>query len=116
MISGIYPYIVGAGAVGVKNFDTSLRNITNDSADGLKNAVATEKENLVNPLATGDGINLAGSGSVSQSSTGLFAQVSDLSAVQEMPEMIVAQRGYEAYLKTLQAKDETLKYTLDTFA
>jgi flagellar hook protein FlgE len=116
MISGIYPYIAGISATGLKNSENLFRNAVNGKAGDLKGGAVAERGILGNVLATDEGINLSASGSVAQGSTGLFAEVSDLSSGQEIPQMIVAQRGYEAYVKTIRAKDETLEYTLDTFA
>jgi flagellar hook protein FlgE len=116
MISGIYPYILAGSAGGLKKFENSFQSAANATINSFRSGTSGEKESLSDPLGTKDGMSLSASGSITPGSSGLFAHVSDVSFGQEIPQMIEAQRGYEAYLKVIRTEDETAEYTLDTFA
>jgi hypothetical protein len=115
MISGIYPYLMSMSAGGLKKGESSFQNTGNAKFDDLTNVTGADRVRLGTIPAADEGISLTVSGAVTQASTGLFAQVSDIGSGQDIPQMMMARRGYEAYLETIRAKDETLRYTLDTF-
>jgi flagellar basal body rod protein FlgG len=116
MISGIYPYLLSMSVGSLKKPENSSANIANSSINSVKGGILTEKEKSGNAADSDAGIGLTASGSVSQGSTGLFAEVSDLSLGQEIPQMIEAQRGFETYVKAASAQGESGEYALDTFA
>lgn len=100
----------------LKKLENSFYGAASSSINNLRVSAISEKERTALSGGENSGINLTSSGSIGQGSNGLFADVSDTTPGQEIPQMIIAQRGLEAYVKAVRAQDETLEYTLDTFA
>ncbi len=98
-----------------KRPDNSYQSAADNRISNLGDASAPhEKGSAGNASGTNEGIGLAATGSVTPGSSGLFAQVADVSIGQEIPRMVVSQRSYEAYAKTALTGEEA--YALDTFA
>jgi flagellar basal body rod protein FlgG len=109
-INGISASLAGLSAYGAQLANIA-HNVANVNSDGYKKTVATVKEddaglpkvNLTKSDSPGPIIQL----------DGLPREMSNVNLAEEIPQMILAQRAYEANIKALKAQDETLKSTLD---
>lgn len=90
-------------------------NVANCTTDGYKRIEATISEDSQGS----PGITLRKdetAGTMAQDSTGSLRELSNVDLNQEMPQMIIAQRGYEANLKALETQGDMLKATLELLA
>jgi hypothetical protein len=115
MISALNTYALNINATPLKKFEMSLQNAAGVGV-AAKTKAAPETGIAGDSTSAEGGIVLTGAGLISQTSTGLFATVSEANPGQGIVQMIVAQRGYEAYLNVIKTQDEITEYTLDTFA
>jgi flagellar basal body rod protein FlgG len=109
-INGISASLAGLSAYGAQLANTA-HNVANVNSDGYKKTTATVKEDNAG-LPT---VNLTKSntpGPIIQVD-GVTREMSNVDLAEEIPQMILAQRAYEANIKALKAQDETLKSTLD---
>lgn len=87
-------------------------NVANCATDGYKRVEATISEDSQGS----PGISLRTTqtaGPMVQDSEGRLRELSNVDLNIEIPQMIVAQRGYEANLKALQTEGDILKATLE---
>ena len=109
-INGISASLAGLRAYGAQLANTA-HNVANVNTDGYKKTVATVKEddaglptvNLMKSNSPGPMIQV----------DGVTREMSNVNLAEEIPQMILAQRAYEANIKALKAQDETFKSTLD---
>jgi flagellar basal body rod protein FlgG len=116
MISGIYPYLVAGGAQSLKKFENSFRNLADLNPASTKTGAQGGGGIQANAAGPEEGIKVSATGAVTQGSSGLFVDVSGINPGQDIPRMIVLQRGYEASLKAFQAESEIIGHTLDIVA
>ena len=110
MISGISSSIAGLLAYG-KKLSNTAHNVANSNTNGYKKTVATITE---------DGQRLPQVNLMQSNSPGAFVQeegllkeTSNVDLAEEFPQMMIAQRGYEANIKALKAQSDVLKSLLD---
>ena len=111
MISGISASLAGLAVFG-KKLSAAANNIANSDTAGYK---ATES------VITGDAAGLPElslkridtPGPLVQDGDGTMTEQSNVDLAQELTQTTVAQRGYEANLKVLQAQDDMLGSVLD---
>ncbi|HVN96067.1 MAG TPA: flagellar basal body rod C-terminal domain-containing protein [Syntrophorhabdaceae bacterium] len=110
MISGISASISGLTAFG-DTLSNAAHNIANSNTDGYKAKIATitddEKElpkvNLMTSNTSGALIE----------QYGVTRETSNVDLAVEFPQMMIAQRGYEANIQALKTQNEVLKSILD---
>jgi flagellar hook protein FlgE len=109
-ITGISASLSGLSAFG-KKLSNTAHNIANSNTDGYKKTVATITE---------DGQRLPQVNLMQSNSPGAFVQeegllkeTSNVDLAEEFPQMMIAQRGYEANIKALKAQNDVLKSILD---
>jgi flagellar basal-body rod protein FlgC len=113
MITGVSASISGLLAFG-KKLSNTAHNVANSNTNGYKRTVATITEDS-NRLPR---VNLTQSdtpGALIQEE-GLLKETSNVDLAEEFPQMIIAQRGYEANINALKTQDEVLKSTMDIIA
>ena len=110
MISGISSSIAGLLVYG-KKLSNTAHNVANSNTNGYKKTVATITE---------DGQRLPQVNLMQSNSPGAFVQeegllkeTSNVDLAEEFPQMMIAQRGYEANIKALKAQSDVLKSLLD---
>ena len=98
-----------------KKVANAAGNIANSNTDNYKTFEARIEENEAGlpDLMTR---RVDSPGSFIQETDGTFRQSSNVELSQEIPQMMIGQRGYEANLKTLQTQDEMSKSILDIIA
>jgi flagellar basal body rod protein FlgG len=109
-INGISASLAGLSAYGAKLANIA-HNVANVNTDGYKKTVATVSEdaaglpkvNLMESSSPGPMIQV----------DGLFREISNVDLAEEIPQMIIAQRAYEANIKALKIQNETFKSTID---
>ena len=109
-INGISASLAGLSAYDAQLANTA-HNVANANSDGYKKTVATVSEddaglpkvNITKSDSPGPMIQV----------DGVLKETSNVDLAEEIPQMILAQRAYEANIKALKAQDETLKSTLD---
>jgi len=89
-------------------------NVANVNTNGYKKTVATITEDAQGlpelSLTKSDS-----AGPLIQEN-GIMTEASNVDLAEELPQMIVAQRGYEANIKALKVQDDLLKSTIDILA
>jgi flagellar basal body rod protein FlgG len=112
-INGISASLAALSAYGAQ-IANAAHNVANVNTDGYKKTVATVSEddaglpkvNLVKSSSPGPMIQV----------DGLSRETSNVNLAEEIPQMIIAQRAYEANIRAFKAQDETFKSTLDILA
>lgn len=110
MTVGISASISGLLALG-KKLSNTAHNVANSSTNGYKKTIATITEDG-NRLPQ---VNLTQSdtpGAFIQEE-GLLKETSNVDLAEEFPQMMIAQRGYEANIKALKTQDEVLESVMD---
>jgi len=110
MISGISASLSALFAFGTK-LSGIAHNVANSDTNGFKKTTATIKEDSLGLPQ----VNLMKSdspGAIVQVE-GLLKETSNVDLAEEFPQMMIAQRGYEANIKALKVQDDVLKSTLD---
>ena len=92
-------------------FANSAHNIANVNTDGYKKTVATVSEDAAG-LPKANLIKSDSQGPIIQV-YGLLKETSNVNLAEELPQMMIAQRAYEANLKALKIQNETVKSTLE---
>jgi flagellar basal-body rod protein FlgC len=113
MISGINSSLAALFTFG-KMLSNTAGNVANVNTDGYKKTVGTIEED-------GEGLpelDLSKSDSPGAlvQEDGVTTETSNVDLLEELPQMMVAQRGYEANIKALSVQDDVLKSTLDILA
>ncbi len=110
MIAGISSSIAAIYAFGSKLAGTA-NNIANVNTDGYKKTVSTISEGKQGLPETNQGKSST-PGPIVQVE-GLFKETSNVDLAEEFPQMVLAQRGYEANIKSLQTQAELTKLLMD---
>jgi flagellar basal body rod protein FlgG len=113
MIPGIQTSLAALFTFGNK-LSSSARNIANINTDGYKKRITRISENEEGlPEAT----------TTVSDAPGLFVpdgdqvrETSNVDLAEELPQMMIAKRGYEANLKGIKVQDQLFKSTLDILA
>lgn len=112
MISGISASISALYTFGAK-LSNSAHNVANSNTNGYKKTVSTiTEDNQSLPK-----VNLTKSntpGAIIQDE-GLFIETSNVDLAEEFPQMMIAQRGYEANIQSLKTQNEVLKSIFEIF-
>lgn len=114
MIDGFNASLAGLNVFS-RQLETIANNTANLNTDGYKarKAVIVENKQGVPELTVS--INKS-PGIPIQEPDGPIREISNVELSQEMPNLLVARRGYEANLKVLKAQDELVKSTMDLLA
>ena len=110
MVSGISSSLAALFTFGNK-LSVTAGNIANVNTDSYKKRVATITDNSAG-LPQVD-VKVSDSPGALIQEDGVTKETSNVDLAEEFPQMIVAQRGYEANIKALDAQNQVLKYTLD---
>jgi flagellar basal body rod protein FlgG len=110
MIHGISASLAGLLAYGAQ-LANAAHNVANVNTDGYKKTVATVSEDDAGLPK----VNLMWSNSPGPmlQMDGLLKETSNVNLAEEIPQMMIAQRAYEANIRALKAQDETFKSALD---
>lgn len=112
MITGISASISALYAFGGK-LSTVAHNVANSNTNGYKKTVSTIAEDSQSLPK----INLMKSntpGAIIQDE-GLFIETSNVDLAEEFPQMMIAQRGYEANIQALKTQNEVLESIFEIF-
>ncbi len=112
MITGISSSISALYAFGAK-LSNVAHNVANANTNGYKKTVSTitedsqnlPKVNLMKPNAPGAIIQ----------DEGLMVETSNVDLAEEFPQMMIAQRGYEANIQALKTQNEILRSIFEIF-
>jgi flagellar basal body rod protein FlgG len=112
MISGISSSLSALYAFGAKLSNTA-HNVANSNTNGYKKTVSTISEDnqglpKVNLMKSND------PGAFIENE-GLLTETSNVDFAEEFPQMMIAQRGYEANIQALKTQNEVLRSILDIF-
>lgn len=110
MITGISASISGLLAFG-KKLSNTAHNVANSNTNGFKKTVATITEDG-NRLPQVNLIQSNTPGAFIQED-GLLKETSNVDLAEEFPQMMIAQRGYEANIQALKTQNEVLKSIMD---
>jgi flagellar basal body rod protein FlgG len=114
MINSIDASLAALSAFSEK-LSVTAGNVANMTTDGYKRTEATITEDSQGlPEVTTRKMETPGP--IVQDSAGTRRELSNVDLSQEIPQMIVAQRGYEANLKALETQGSILKSTIDLLA
>lgn len=114
MITGLGSTLAGLNVFGKKT-SNAAGNVANSVTDGYKKTRADIVEDN-NGLPTVDVVQINTPGSLIPDSEGNVRESSNVDLSEEIGQMIVAQRGYEANLKAFKIQDETLGSLFDIIA
>ena len=111
MISGLSASVSGLW-VFVRKLENAARNIANSNTDGYKSKKATivEDETCYPTLNTTVDET---PGESFQDADGVIRETSNVELSKEITDLSIAQRGYEANLKSIKTRDEILDSLLD---
>jgi flagellar basal body rod protein FlgG len=113
MISGIASSLSALAAFG-KKIANGAHNVANCDTDGYKRSDATITEGEAGlPAVT---LTRSGSPGALIQEEGTMRETSNVELTMELPQMMIAQRGYEANIKALKSQDEMLESVLDILA
>jgi flagellar basal body rod protein FlgG len=113
MVSAISSSLRALSVFG-KKLSNTAGNVANCNTDGYKKAVTTITEDGNGlPDATLQQIDSPGA---LIDVAGVLTQTSNVDLSEELPQMMIAQRGYEANIKALKAQEETFESTLKILA
>ena len=113
MVSGINSTLAALFTFG-KKLSTTAGNVANVNTDGYKKRVASINDNSEGqPQLEVRESNEPGA---LIQENGVMRETSNVDLAEELPQMIVAQRGYEANIKALETQDQVLKSTIDILA
>lgn len=113
MISGINSSLAALFTFGNKLSNTA-GNIANVNTDGYKKRVAVIQDDSAGQPQL-DVTTSNEPGALIQEN-GVMTETSNVDLAEELPQLIVSQRGYEANIKALEVQDEVLKSTIDILA
>ena len=109
MISGLSASVSGLW-VFVRKLENAARNIANSDTDGYKSKKATIVEDEAG-LPTLDVDNTPGA--LFQEADGVMRENSNVELSEEITDLFIAKRGYEANLKSIKTQDEILESLFD---
>ena len=110
MIAGISASLSGLSAFG-NMLSNTADNVANVNTDGYKSTKATITEDPVGlPQVT---LTTSDSPGATITEGGQTRETSNVDLAWELPQMIIAQSGYEANIKALSAQSHILKTTID---
>lgn len=114
MISGIYSGLSGLQSFGEKQ-QSIADNIANVNTDGFKKTRVTMQEGIDGRVETEiDRPDSPGPVVYEQTATGYeMVEKSNVDLIEEIPQMMLNQRFFEASIKTIQTEDEMLGTILD---
>ena len=114
MLSALYSAVQGLAAM-QKKTEVTAHNVANINTDGFKKYRATVHEDKNgNPEVVVDRVELSGYKVREETDQGpVDRELSNVDPAEEMVDLMVAERGFEANVKTLQATDEMLKNLVD---
>lgn len=113
MISGISSSLAALFTFG-KKLSITAENVANSNTDGYKKTTATITENSLGlPDITVTKDNTPGSLYQAQ---GTLIETSNVDYTEEFPQMMLAQRGYEANINALKAQTDIEKTLMDILA
>jgi flagellar basal-body rod protein FlgC len=113
MISGTSASLAALFTFGRK-LSSNAGNISNVNTDGYKKKVSTIVEN--NQGLPDLSVTESDSPGALVEEAGVMRETSNVDLTEEMPQMIVTQRGYEANIKALKTQEELEKAVLDILA
>ncbi len=114
MIDGVFASIAGTRAFG-KKLGNAAGNIANCNTDGYKRTEAVITEDQAGlPEVTLSAVDRPGV--IYADTDGTRRETSNVDLSEEMTQMLIARRAYEANIVALKAQDETVKSVLDIFA
>ena len=111
MVGSIHTTLAGLAAFG-KKVSNAAGNIANSNTDSYKaTAAVTTQDEAGLPEVTTQKVDSPGS--LIHEADGTLRESSNVELSQEIPQMIIGQRGYEANLKALKTQDEMWKSVFD---
>ncbi len=116
MISSVSSAISATNAF-EKKMDVISNNVANSQSDGFKKARADLEEGEAGGVKVEiTQVDTPGFIVAEEGSNGTVErELSNVDLAEEIPQMIIAETGYDANLKTLKAHEEMLGNLLDTF-
>lgn len=111
MISGISSSLSGLSAF-TRTLSNAAGNIANVNTDGYKKTRATIVEDA-NGLPEVSVERRDTPGSLIQETDGTLRELSNVELAEEIPRMMISQRGYEANINALKVQDEMIGSLLD---
>jgi len=111
MINGLSASVSGLWMF-VRKLENAARNIANSNTDSYKSKKAPITEDDSGQPAMNITIDNAPGASV-QDSDGVLQETSNVELLDEMTDLLIAKRGYEANLKSVKAREEMLDSLLD---
>ncbi|OGQ86459.1 MAG: flagellar biosynthesis protein FlgC [Deltaproteobacteria bacterium RIFOXYD12_FULL_56_24] len=114
MISGIHSALSGLTAI-QKKIEANVNNVANVNTDGYKKIRVTLQEQEPHGIeAVARQIQTPGPMVYEQTATGeALVEKSNVELSEELPSMMLSRRFFQANLKTMQVRDETLGNLLD---
>ena len=113
MISGINSSLAALFTFGNK-LSVTAGNVANVNTNGYKKRVATiSNDSTEQPQLD---VRTSNEPGALIQEDGLMRETSNVDLAEELPQMIVSQRGYEANIKAMETQDEVLKSTIDVLA
>lgn len=111
MLRGLSASVSGLW-VFVRKLENAARNIANSNTDSYKSKKATIIEDNSGQPSVNITLDNTPGASV-QSSDGVLQGTSNVELLDEMTDLLIAKRGYEANLKSVKAREEMLDSLLD---
>jgi len=111
MISGLSASVSGLWMF-VRKLENAARNIANSNTDSYKSKKVAITEGDSGQPAVNNTVENTPCASV-QDSDGVFQETSNVELLDEMTDLLIAKRGYEANLKSVKAQEEMLDSLLD---
>ena len=114
MLSALYSAAQGLSAM-QKKADVTANNVANINTDGFKKYRATVQEDKNGgPQVIVDRVDIGGYTVREETDQGpVDRELSNVDAGEEMVDLMVTERGFEADVKTLQTADEMMKSLVD---
>ncbi len=113
MVSGINSSLAALFTFG-KKLSNTAGNIANVNTDGYKKRVATIKGNSAEQPELD--LRISDEPGALIQEEGVMRETSNVDLAEEIPQMILTQRNYEANIKALETQAEVLKSTIDILA
>jgi len=111
MISGLSASVSGLW-VFVRKLENAARNIANSNTDEYKSKKATIVEDEAGLPSINTTVDET-PGASFQDADGVVREASNVELSKEMTDLMIAKRGYQANLKSIQTQDELLDSLLD---
>ncbi len=111
MITGVSSSLAGLYAFSTK-LSVTAGNVANVNTDEYKKSVATITDDK-NGLPEVYTKRIESQGALVQEADGTQRELSNVDLAEEIPQMMISQRGYEANITALKVQDETIGSLLD---